>query len=394
MRRMAAPIGELASTAEAMAAGESTALPQRSRYRELDRLSLAISTLASDLDKRGSDVEQASGTLEVVLGAIPQGTILFEGDDRIIYSNTAARQILGVLPEALGGFTPLQLQMAVREARKSGSQVIKVVEHGKPVRILRGTATPFSEDDRVLLVIVDITERERTDSVRRDFVANASHELKTPVATIIASAEALQISLSRGDSSAEKFAATIERSARQLDRLVTDLLDLSRLEKETPDLVPVRLDLLVMDEVERVGERAASQGIRLDPECEHTTVMGSRRDLAIAVRNLLDNAIRHTPTGGSVDVSLARDGDSAVLRVTDTGEGIPTRDLQRVFERFYRVDSARSRGTGGTGLGLSIVRHVVESHGGSVWAESELARGSVFTVSLPIVVDGAASADN
>jgi two-component system sensor histidine kinase SenX3 len=255
-------------------------------------------------------------------------------------------------------------------------------------------ATPFTGDDRVLLLVVDITERERTDTIRRDFVANASHELKTPVSTIIASAEALQIAVERGDPSASGFADRIEGSARQLDRLVGDLLDLSRLEKDKPELAPVRLDQLVRDEVERMRKEAEIRSIDVDLATEVVTAMVNHRDVAIAVRNVLDNAVRYTSEGGSIRVDVARDDDTATVSVTDTGEGIPTRDIDRVFERFYRVDSARSRATGGTGLGLSIVRHVAESHGGSVAVESELGVGSTFTMRVPVDGKGGIATNN
>jgi two-component system sensor histidine kinase SenX3 len=253
---------------------------------------------------------------------------------------------------------------------------------------LRAVATPFNTDDRVLLLLVDITERERTDAIRRDFVANASHELKTPVSTIIAASEALQIAIDRGDGSAPGFADTIEGSARQLDRMVTDLLDLSRLERDRPEMRPVRLDQLVRDEVERARVEAESRGLDLGLSAPGVTATLSERDIVTAVRNLLDNAIRYTPDGGSVTVTVRTEGDDALVTVADTGEGIPTRDIERVFERFYRVDSARSRATGGTGLGLSIVKHVAESHGGSVAVMSELGSGSSFTIRLPLHREG------
>ena len=166
-----------------------------------------------------------------------------------------------------------------------------------------------------------------------------------------------------------------------------DLLDLSRLERDQPELDPLSLDLLVREELERFRPVAEEEGIELSMELTPTQIAGSRRDVAIAVRNLLDNAIRYTGAGGSVGAVLETVGGEAVLRISDTGDGISTRDLGRVFERFYRVDTARSRSTGGTGLGLAIVKHVVESHRGSVEVESELGRGSVFTVRLP-VLDG------
>ncbi len=393
-RRLARPITELTDQARAVAGGKPDVQPRRSRVEELDQLGLAISTMADRFGTRLSDAEQATSTLEVVLGALPQGTILVDGEDRIVYVNKAAGEILGVIPESLVNLAPLQFQNAVREARLDKVTQTKILDHGNPTRRLRGVATPFSADNRVLLLVVDITERERTDSIRRDFVANASHELKTPVSTIIASSEALQIALDRGDDSATAFAGRIRSSARQLDRLVGDLLDLSRLEKESPELSPSRLDHLVRDEVERIRAEAVAKGIEIEVRTAEVVATINRRDVAIAVRNILDNAIRYTPEDGSIVVEVAIGGAEALVAVSDTGEGVPTRDIERVFERFYRVDSARSRATGGTGLGLSIVKHVAEGHGGSVSLESELGVGSTFIIRLPMAPKGEAPEAN
>jgi two-component system phosphate regulon sensor histidine kinase PhoR len=393
-RRLARPISELTDQAIAVADGEFGVSTGRSGIEELDQLGLAISVMANRLGSRVSDAEQATATLEVVLGALPQGTILIDPEDRVLYVNSAAHALLGAIPESLSNVAPLQFQNAVREARMTKQPDIRELDHGSPVRRLRGVATPFTSDDRVLLFVMDITERERTDSIRRDFVANASHELKTPVSTIIASTEALQIALARGDPSAAGFAEQIAGSARQLDLLVADLLDLSRLEKETPETAPVRLDSLVRDEVERIRGRSESEGIHLEVTTEQVTAPANHRDLAIATRNLLDNAVRHTAAGGSIEVVVRREGSNAAVSVTDTGEGIPSRDIERVFERFYRVDSARSRGTGGTGLGLSIVKHVAESHGGAVSVESGLGVGSTFTIRLPAAPESEAPTGN
>jgi two-component system sensor histidine kinase SenX3 len=272
----------------------------------------------------------------------------------------------------------------IRDCREAMDQVDITVEHGSPPRRLRGVASPFTGDRRILLVIVDVTDQERVASIRRDFVANASHELKTPVSSIIASSEALTLAVERGDKAAINFARNLEASARQLDHMVSDLLDLSRLEREIPEVEPLRLDLLVSEEVAAFQDQAGRAGVGLAVEAHDVSVMGNWRDLAMAVRNLLDNAVRYTPGGGSVDVRVGVDANSAIVEVTDTGSGIPIRDLERVFERFYRVDAARSRRTGGTGLGLSIAKHVVESHGGTIAARSELDVGSTFTIRLPV----------
>lgn len=390
-RRLSRPIADLTGQTLALVETDSAHPVVRSNVREIDQLATAISRLDTENRIRVQEAERASATLEVVLGALPQGTVLFGDDDEVVYANPSAYELLGAVPDALSGLVPFSFQTAVERCRELRSPVATDAEHGKPVRMLRAIATPFADDRRVLLVVVDVTDRERAASVRRDFVANASHELKTPVSAIVASAEALQIAVERGDGSAPRFAEQIETSALQLDRLVADLLDLSRLEREQPELDPLSLDHLVRDEVERLRPMTDDAGITLDLHSTPARVAGSRRDLAIAVRNLLDNALRHTPPGGSIDVVLAPVGGEALLRVVDTGEGIPTRDLERVFERFYRVDSARSRATGGTGLGLAIVKHVVESHGGGVGVESELGLGSTFTVRLPLLKEEAAS---
>ena len=393
-RRLTRPITELTDQARAVAVGDVDVTPRRSRVEELDQLGVAISTMASRLRSRVSDAEQAMSTLELVLGALPQGTILVDAQDRIVYVNPSVGRILGTVPETLSALAPLQFQNAVREARLTKETQTRELDHGSPARRLRGLATPFTVDDRVLLLVIDITERERADSIRRDFVANASHELKTPVATIIASSDALQIALERGDASAANFADRIEGSARQLDRLVGDLLDLSRLEREQPELTPARLDLLIREEVERIRADAEAKGIIIEASAEEVIAAYNQRDLATAVRNILDNAVRYTPAGGSVTVVVLATGGEAVVSVADTGEGIPTRDIERVFERFYRVDSARARATGGTGLGLSIVKHVVEGHGGRVIVESELGVGTTFTIHLPLATWGETVAGN
>jgi two-component system phosphate regulon sensor histidine kinase PhoR len=383
-RRLAQPIGEIRDIALRIAGGDFTRRPGRSPVRELDELGLSISQLAEELGERLAQSEFATETLEVVLGALPQGTVLVGADEAIVYANPRAEELIGPIPDHLNNLSPHPFQTVIRDCREAMDQVDITVEHGSPPRRLRGVASPFTGDRRILLVIVDVTDQERVASIRRDFVANASHELKTPVSSIIASSEALTLAVERGDKTAINFARNLEASARQLDHMVSDLLDLSRLEREIPEVEPLRLDLLVSEEVAAFQDQAGRAGVGLAVEAHDVSVMGNWRDLAMAVRNLLDNAVRYTPGGGSVDVRVGVDANSAIVEVTDTGSGIPIRDLERVFERFYRVDAARSRRTGGTGLGLSIAKHVVESHGGTIAARSELDVGSTFTIRLPV----------
>jgi signal transduction histidine kinase len=223
------------------------------------------------------------------------------------------------------------------------------------------------------------------DAVRRDFVANASHELKTPAASIRALAETLVEAADSDPVAIPRFAMQLELEAVRLSRVVSDLLDLSRLEVGTEETGRVAFADLVSDEAERFRGRAEEASIKLTVAADDSLrVPGSDRDFRLLIRNLVENAIQYTRPGGTVDISVRSDADEAVLTVRDTGVGIPSRDQGRIFERFYRVDRARSRETGGTGLGLSIVKHVVENHGGSVSVESTLGEGSTFTVRLPI----------
>jgi signal transduction histidine kinase len=246
----------------------------------------------------------------------------------------------------------------------------------------------------VLLVVGDVTEAKRLDAVRRDFVANASHELKTPAASIQATAETIRLAAQDDPAVLPRFAEQLDREAIRLSRIVADLLDLSRLETGSDIDEDVRLDALLREEAARFEEAARSGEVQLEIDAAPVPpIRGSGRDLALCIRNLVDNAIRYTKPGGRVDVAVVEGADGGVvLRVADTGVGIPSRDLPRIFERFYRVDRARSRQSGGTGLGLSIVRHVVENHGGAVSIESELGVGTRVEIRFPEGAEIAGSA--
>ena len=220
--------------------------------------------------------------------------------------------------------------------------------------------------------------------MRRDFVADASHELKTPIAAVQAGSETILRALDEDPEAVRRFAEQVRTSAVRLGRLVGDLLDLSRLQTEEPAFEEVRLDELVLDEVARLASPIGEELVEWQVQTSPVTVLGNRNDLRLATRNLLENAQGYA-AGGQVKVSVERRNEEAVLEVADDGIGIPTRDLPRVFERFYRVDGARSRHTGGTGLGLAIVKHIAGRHGGGATVESELGQGSTFQLRLPLI---------
>ncbi|MBA3361679.1 MAG: GHKL domain-containing protein [Acidimicrobiia bacterium] len=332
------------------------------------------------LESRITDSEVRRELFESVLLEVRQGIVIVGADDEVMFMNPQSTKLIRPAT-TLQQLTPHSLQSLVRLARSESASIEQELEVGRPARAVQVAASPV-EGGGVVLILNDVTESRRIEAVRRDFVAAASHELKTPVSSILASAEALQLALAHDPSAAKQFADQVEASARQLANLVGDLLDLSRLESKPEYDEELALDEVVAAEVGSFAERAEQAGISLRTETVPVTVRGSRSDLSLALRNLLDNALRHTSSGGQVTVAVTQIENAAMLEVIDTGEGIASRELPRIFERFYRVDSARSRATGGTGLGLAIVRHVVEAHGGTIEVSSTLGEGSTFSIRL------------
>ena len=229
----------------------------------------------------------------------------------------------------------------------------------------------------------------RVNKIRRDFVANVSHELKTPATSLRLLAESLEETIDEDPIQARLFATQLKKETERLSRLITDLLDLARLESQerVENPVPVDVRSVLMTVLARMRRVARKKNIALQwkrfGRAAQYTVRGDETQLTSMFTNLVDNAVKYTPPGGRVEVTGGFEGSEIVIRVSDTGIGIPEAKLPRIFERFYRVDKARSKETGGTGLGLSIVRHVAENHGGRVTVESTPGEGSTFTVYLP-----------
>ncbi|MGH2545768.1 MAG: ATP-binding protein [Actinomycetota bacterium] len=382
-RSLTRPVREMTGRVSRMAGGDLGVRVPEDGTAELDVLGATLNRMADDLERRMEAIGRDRQQREAVLSAMEEGVLLVGADDSLGYANPAAARLLGGVPRTLRALTPPAVRGLVEETRSDGRAREREVETGFPTRVLQASTVALRDPGEVLVVLRDVTASRRVEAMRRDFVADASHELKTPAAAIQAAAETVERAVGEDPESAARFATQLRRDATRLSRIVSDLLDLSRLEAERPDLDPVRLDRVVADEADRLTSAVADSGVRIEPAVEPVTVRGARGDLALLVRNLLDNAVRYSPEGGRVDVRLVERDGRAVLEVEDTGIGIPTRDLPRIFERFYRVDRARSRETGGTGLGLSIARHIAERHGGRIEAESELGRGSTFRVTLP-----------
>jgi signal transduction histidine kinase len=248
------------------------------------------------------------------------------------------------------------------------------------------------EPEGAVVFLHDITEELRTQQLRRQFVANASHELKTPVASLQTLVEAIQTSVTDDPETALRFSERMTTESGRLADLIDDLMDLSRVEDPAAmRLGEVDLSAIVDEEAKDAFGSATDAGVELEIDvAEGLRIRGDTQHLHLLVRNLLDNAVRYTPRGGNVSITLTTIDERAHLEVRDTGIGIPLQAQGRVFERFYRVDEDRARVSGGTGLGLSIVKNVAESHAGTVAVASELDEGSTFVVTLPLLDGGGA----
>lgn len=260
---------------------------------------------------------------------------------------------------------------------------------GEGKRIVRVSATPLTEDGMVLVLVSDESEARRIDAVRRDFVANVSHELKTPIGALSLLSEAVLGAKDQPEEVA-RFATRMQNEARRLTDLVQEIIDLSRLQSSDPlhKALPVEVDDLVHEAVIQSQVAAESRGIHLEVgQMDHATVIGDREQLIAAVHNLIDNAINYSPDDTKVSIGAQDQGGIIEIAISDQGIGIPDGEQGRIFERFYRVDPARSRETGGTGLGLSIVKHVALNHGGDVKVWSKIGVGSTFSLLLPIASD-------
>lgn len=353
------------------------------RVEEIEALAATLREAGHHFRSAEKALLREQSLLNVVLEALPGGVLLVDADNRVAYANSACSQMLGVLEDPSGRLALRDLRVLVRRVRQGGGTHEETLTRGYPQRTMGVRAFTVDEEGRVMVVVLDLTESLRIETIRRDFVADASHELKTPVASILASADALQMALERGGESSGMFAEQISEAALRLSRLIADLLDLSRLETREPTRDYFDLEEVVLTEVKPFVEAAGEKGIQFEVETVSAMVRGSPAELGLAIRNLCDNALRYTEGGGRIGVAMEVADGEAALSVSDTGMGIPGRDLGRIFERFYRVDVARSRRTGGTGLGLAIVRHVMERHHGRVTVKSLLGEGSTFTLVLP-----------
>lgn len=392
------PLAEIGAVARRIAAGDWEAEVRHPTGDEIGELALAINAISGILRTKGRQLTESKGRLEAVLANMESGVALFDRNGRIDLVNPSAERILGVSKyeavgrtyvETLKNYPLIRIIDEVHRSGKPQSGEISLIFPAE--RILEAHAAPVfgerQEPRGVVLVLHDISEIRRLERVRAEFVANVSHELKTPVTAVKGFAETLLEGALYNSRACEEFVGIIGEEAERLNRLINDLLSLSRIESREMklQLEPLELGPEIKQIVDKIKPRFQKKDLALGVTAPgHPVVALADRDrLEQVLLNLLENSLMYTPSGGRVEVGVQESEGMVVVSVSDTGIGIPPDDLPRIFERFYRVDRARSRKLGGTGLGLAIVKHIVEAHGGRVWVESEVGKGSTFYFTLP-----------
>jgi two-component system phosphate regulon sensor histidine kinase PhoR len=375
----------------AMAEGRSKSrIPAASRD-ELGVLAGSINRMAEEVERLVAALALERDRFEAVLEGMEEGVLALDGEQRITHANQSAVSLLG-LDES-----PVERILLEVVRVPALHNLISKANGGEPgtlefdlpadkVRKLAAHATPLRASGGVALVIRDMTELRRLENVRKDFVANVSHELRTPVAVIRANTETLQDAALKDPDRAREFLGALQRSADRLSNLIADLLDISRIDSGEYRLEPqdVSIEIVVRQSIDAIERMASEKKLALKSDVQPgLRAHADEKALEQVLTNLLDNAIKYTPEGGHISVNASGSNNTIRIEVSDDGPGIEKKHHARIFERFYRVDTGRSREMGGTGLGLSIVKNLTEAMGGQVGLETAAPHGSVFWFTLP-----------
>jgi len=356
----------------------------------LESLSNAVKSLAQKDLERTSDLDGERARLAAVLEQMTDGVLIADAEGCIQFANPAAGKLFDI-PHAVGHtvaevIRQHQLVEAWRRSHDSGEVQEESVELPARRMFLQLVVLPDPGTGGSLLLVQNLTRVRRLETVRRDFISNVSHELRTPLASLKALTETLSDGALEDPKAARRFLGRIEIEVDALTQMATELLELTRIESgQVPlELKAVAAQKILDSSADRMRAQAVRAGLLLRAEvpASMSEVMADPVRLEQVLVNLIHNAIKFTPPGGEIILSARQEGNFARFAVKDTGAGIPEDDLERIFERFYKADRARS--SGGTGLGLSIARHIVEAHGGKIWAESTEGRGSIFSFTVPI----------
>jgi len=387
------PVKKLTQMSKRMAEGELDQEIQVTSRDEVGELAKAFNRMAARLKEMVALITTERDRMAAILSNMGDGIFVVDGDSKVTTVNRAAQRILQLSENEVLGSTfvkavrDYELDGILQRCLKTKEQQVGTVETSPRKQFLRVMATPLEDGGGCLLLLQDLTELRRLETVRRDFVANISHELRTPTASIKALAETLRDGAIDDPTVAKDFLAKINAEVDKLTQMVQELGDLSRIESGEASIRKKPFD--IAEAIEQVAGRLKAQadraGLSLGIEIASSLpqALGDRDRVEQVLVNLIHNAIKFTPPGGRVSVSAKAKGNSLLVSVTDTGVGISAEDLPRIFERFYKTDRARTGG-GGTGLGLAIAKHIVEAHSGRIWAESAEGKGSIFSFTLPL----------
>jgi two-component system phosphate regulon sensor histidine kinase PhoR len=399
-RRISRPLEEMKRGAERFACGELEGRLPIYSGEEMGGLAEAMNQMAVQLDDRIRTVVRQRNEQDAVLSSMIEGVLAVDNEERILRVNQSAAELLNIDHAVAIGrriqevIRKPDLQNFVSQALQSQKRIeeditlvirgneIFLQAHGAPLRDSSG------KDIGALVVLNDITRLQRLENIRRDFVANVSHELKTPITAIKGSVETLLGGAVEDEESAQRFLDIIARQSDRLNAIIEDLLALSRIEqgeeRDGLEKAKTQLRSVFLNTLQACQLKANDKQVALEMDCpDDIEIMINAPLLEQALVNLVDNAIKYSPEKGRVHFSALREDSAVVIKVQDWGSGISKEHLPRLFERFYRVDKARSRKLGGTGLGLAIVKHIVQSHNGQIAVESTPGNGSTFIIQLP-----------
>jgi two-component system phosphate regulon sensor histidine kinase PhoR len=397
--RTARPIRRLTRAAERVAEGDLNTRLFLTTHDEVGQLAVAFNHMADQLHEKVTTLAGERSRLAAVLERMADGVVITDDRGHVQLINPAATRLLGTdKANALGrSFAQVarnhRLIELWQDCREQGREQVAAVETERQGLFVQAIVTPFHEADShdYLVILQDLTQIRRLETVRRDFISNISHELRTPLAALKALVDTLRDGALEDPPAAERFLNRMETEVDALTQMVQELLELSRIEsgRAPLHLVPVPVSGVVLPPVERLRPQAERAGLTLTVTLPPglPSVLADAERVQQVVTNLVHNAVKFTPPGGQVTVSAEGAEDEVVIKVRDAGVGIPLDALPRIFERFYKADRARSGG--GTGLGLAIARHIVQAHGGRIWVESVEGHGSTFYFSL--LVAGEAS---
>jgi two-component system phosphate regulon sensor histidine kinase PhoR len=395
VNRTTRPLHDLIQAAEQMAKGKFNARLIPASRDEIGDLTGTFNEMASQLQVDIAALEAERSRMAAVLGMMTDGVIIVDPQNRIQLTNPAVLSMFNItLPEVEGHslieiVRHHQIDELLTHCRELNEAQTTTIEIPARRVYLQATATPLGAalPGNTLLLFQNLTRLRWLETVRQDFISNISHELRTPLASLKALTETLQESALDDPPAAQRFLLRMETEVDALGQMVEELLELTRIESGR---VPLKMsstppERLIRKAVERLNVQAERAGLRVEIDCpaDLPQVLADAIRLEQVIVNLLHNAIKFTPQGGSIRLSARAEGETVIFSVQDNGVGIAADDLPRIFERFYKADRARS--SGGTGLGLAIARHLVEAHGGVIWAESIEGRGSTFYFSIPTV---------